>query len=155
MIFLKAALRNEMLFTPLAFAYPEDEYAKQTEDQLLLGESIMIAPVYTQNATGRYVYLPEKMKLVRMKSMQDIKTEVLDKGHYYVDVALDEVVFFIRPEKIVPYTMGGQFLEEAEKQELKTLHFVTGEAEYELYEDDGYEKDYENSKHYKMIKVEA
>lgn len=153
--YMKAALRNEMLFTPLAFAYPEDEYAKQTEDQLLMGESIMIAPVYTQNATGRYVYLPEKMKLVRMKSMNDIKTEVLEKGHYYVDVALDEVVFFIRPEKIVPYTMGGQFLEETEKQELKTLHFVTGKAEYELYEDDGYEKDYENPKHYRTIRVEA
>lgn len=153
--YMKAALRNEMLFTPLAFAYPEDEYAKQTEDQLLMGESIMIAPVYTQNATGRYVYLPEKMKLVRMKSMNDIKTQVLEKGHYYVDVALDEVVFFIRPEKIVPYTMGGQFLEEAEKQELKTLHFVTGKAEYELYEDDGYEKDYENPKHYRTIRVEA
>lgn len=153
--YMKAALRNEMLFTPLAFAYPEDEYAKQTEDQLLMGESIMIAPVYTQNATGRYVYLPEKMKLVRMKSMNDIKTEVLEKGHYYVDVALDEVVFFIRPEKIVPYTIGGQFLEEAEKQELKTLHFVTGKAEYELYEDDGYEKDYENPKHYRTIRVEA
>lgn len=153
--YMKAALRNEMLFTPLAFAYPEDEYAKQTEDQLLMGESIMIAPVYTQNATGRYVYLPEKMKLVRMKSMNDIKTEVLEKGHYYIDVALDEVVFFIRPEKIVPYTMGGQFLEEAEKQELKTLHFVTGKAEYELYEDDGYEKDYENPKHYRTIRVEA
>lgn len=153
--YMKAALRNEMLFTPLAFAYPEDEYAKQTEDQLLMGESIMIAPVYTQNATGRYVYLPEKMKLVRMKSMNDIKTEVLEKGHYYIDVALDEVVFFIRPEKIVPYTVGGQFLEEAEKQELKTLHFVTGKAEYELYEDDGYEKDYENPKHYRTIRVEA
>lgn len=153
--YMKAALRNEMLFTPLAFAYPKDEQAAKVEDQLLLGESIMIAPVYTQNAEGRYVYLPEKMKLVRMKSMNDIKTEVLKKGHYYIDIALDEVVFFIRPEKIVPYTMGGQYMEEAEKQELKTLDFVTKTAEYELYEDDGYEKDYENPKHYKIIKVEA
>lgn len=153
--YMKAALRDEMLFKPLAFEYPDDKYAKQTEDQLLVGESIMIAPVYTQNAAGRYVYLPEKMKLVRMKNMEDIKTEVLEKGHYYIDVALDEVVFFIRPDKIVPYTMGGQFLEEAEKQELKTLHFVTGKAEYELYQDDGYEKDYENPKHYRTIKVEA
>ena len=153
--YMKAALRNEMLFTPLAFAYPKDEQAAKVEDQLLLGESIMIAPVYTQNAEGRYVYLPEKMKLVRMKSMTDIKTEVLEKGHYYVDIALDEVVFFIRPEKIVPYTVGGQYMEEAEKQELKTLDFVTKTAEYELYEDDGYEKDYENPKHYRTIKVEA
>ena len=90
-----------------------------------------------------------------MKSMTDIKTEVLEKGHYYVDIALDEVVFFIRPEKIVPYTVGGQYMEETEKQELKTLDFVTKTAEYELYEDDGYEKDYENPKHYRTIKVEA
>ena len=46
-------------------------------------------------------------------------------------------------------------MEGAEKQELKTLDFVTKTAEYELYEDDGYEKDYENPKHYRTIKVEA
>lgn len=153
--YMKAVLRDEMLFTPLAFAYPQDAHAKEVEDQLLMGESIMIAPVYTQNARGRYVYLPEPMKLVRMKSMTDIATEVLGQGHYYVDVALDEVVFFIRPEKIVPYTQAGQYMEAIQGKELNLLHFVTGSAEYELYEDDGYSKDYENPKHFRRLRVDG
>lgn len=150
--YMKAALRDEMLFLPLSFVYTEDQHAREVEDQLLVGESIMIAPVYTQNATGRYVYLPEPMKLVRLKSMEEIETEVLEQGHFYVDIPLDEVVFFIRPEKIVPYCSGGQSMEEAEKQEMKFLDFVTGTAEYELYQDDGFTKDYQRSEHFQIMR---
>lgn len=53
----------------------------------MVGESIMIAPVYEQNAKGRYVYLPERMKLVRFRGPEDRKEEVLEKGHHYVDIA--------------------------------------------------------------------
>jgi hypothetical protein len=50
---------------PLGLIYGTDEIAREVEDQLFIGENIMIAPVYVQNATGRIVYVPEKMKLVR------------------------------------------------------------------------------------------
>ncbi|MBP5600730.1 MAG: alpha-glucosidase, partial [Lachnospiraceae bacterium] len=40
--FMKAALNNEMYFMPLSFEY-EDERVNEIEDQLLVGESIMIA----------------------------------------------------------------------------------------------------------------
>ncbi len=151
--FMKAALEDKMMFLPLAFVYPEDSHAKEVEDQLILGESIMIAPVYTQNAAGRYVYLPEPMKLVRLKSMEEIETEVLEQGHYYIEIPLDEVVFFIRPGKIVPYTEPGQHMEELQGKELKLLHFADGAAEYELYQDDGYGKDYGNPDHRKILRV--
>lgn len=152
--YMKAALRDELLFSPLAFVYPEDDHAREVEDQLLLGESIMIAPVYTQNAKGRYVYLPEPMKLVRMRSVEEIETEVLEKGHYYVEVPLEEVVFFIRPGKIVPYTKSGQFVEEEyQEKDIRLLHFAEEKAEYEWYQDDGYGKDYENPKHYRKLQV--
>ena len=65
---MKACLNNDMMFKPLAFEYPSDSFARIVEDQLLVGESIMIAPVYEQNAIGRYVYLPEDMLLVVFKS---------------------------------------------------------------------------------------
>lgn len=151
--FMKAALEDKMMFLPLAFVYPEDSHAKEVEDQLILGESMMIAPVYTQNASGRYVYLPEPMKLVRLKSMEEIETEVLEQGHYYIEIPLDEVVFFIRPGKIVPYTEPGQHMEELQGKELKLLHFADGAAEYELYQDDGYGKDYGNPDHRKILRV--
>ena len=48
--YMKAVLRDGMMFRPLAFDYPEDRRAVKVEDQLLLGDGMMIAPVYEQNA---------------------------------------------------------------------------------------------------------
>ena len=50
--FMKSALRNQMMFRPLGFLYGQDSLARRVEDQLLVGENIMIAPVYEQNAVG-------------------------------------------------------------------------------------------------------
>ena len=67
--YMKAALGGDMYFMPLSFVYTEDSFASQVEDQLLVGDSLMTAPVYTQNAEGRYVYLPEEMALLRFRSL--------------------------------------------------------------------------------------
>ncbi len=91
----KAINENGMYFKPLSFEYREDERAKEIEDQLLVGDSLMIAPVYEQNKTGRYVYLPEDMKLVRFRSFEDFDTEVLTKGDHYVKAELNEVLVFV------------------------------------------------------------
>lgn len=152
--FIKAANNNDMFMKPLAFDYPEDAHVSQVEDQLLVGESIMIAPVYQQNATGRYVYLPERMKMVKLKSMEDMTFEILEKGHHYVDIALDEVVIFIRPNHIVPCSMGGECVDRLDESTLHLLEFVEDRATYVLYQDDGFSKDYENSNHYTTIEVE-
>lgn len=42
---MKAALNDDMLFKPLAFTYKNDKKARETEDQLMLGDDIMIAPI--------------------------------------------------------------------------------------------------------------
>ena len=152
--YMKASLRGEMMFRPLAFDYREDEFSKRVEDQLLVGDSIMIAPVYQQNARGRYVYLPEKMKMVKMKSLTERDIQIMEKGHHYVEVALDEVLFFIRPDKILPLSKGGQCVEEVDFEQLELLSFVETEASYELYTDDGFTKDYEHAEHFRTFKVE-
>ena len=85
--FMKAALHNEMLFVPLAFGYPRDSFAPQVEDQLLLGEGLMLAPVYQQNACGRYVYLPEDMLLVTTSGPEDFRCQPMEAGHHYIPVA--------------------------------------------------------------------
>ena len=100
--FMKAALEDEMYFRPLAFDYPEDTSAKRVEDQLMVGESIMIAPVYIQNAYGRYIYLPEEMLMVRMKSPEEKQFEVWEKGDHYIEIALNEVVYFIKKNHMLP-----------------------------------------------------
>lgn len=101
--FMKAVDNNEMMFRPLAFDYPDDGDARQIEDQLLVGDELMIAPIYKQNALGRYVYLPEEMMLIRMKSYDNYETEILPKGHHYVKANLNELIFFIRKDKSIKW----------------------------------------------------
>ena len=62
----------------------------------------MIAPVYEQNARGRYVYLPEEMKFVKFLPDGTIAEEILEKGVHYVEVALNEIPLFIRKGKCIP-----------------------------------------------------
>ena len=141
--FLKAALNDEMMFKPLSFDFPDDAMAEQVEDQLLLGNELMIAPIYKQNAQGRYVYLPEEMMLVRMHSSKDYTTEILPKGHHYVSVGLDELVFFIRNQKAIPFAESAK---NTAKTDYNTIQLLGYEgSSYELYTDNGTSPNPENS----------
>ena len=138
--YVKAAMTDDMMFLPLPFAYPDDPAAAGVEDQLMVGEGMMIAPVYRQNARGRYVYLPEEMKLYRMRSEESMEVQVLPAGHHYVEAELDQVLIFIRPDHVAPLAKGGCHVEEVDVSCLRLLHFIKTEAVYELYDDDGYRK---------------
>lgn len=152
--YMKAVLRDEMMFRPLAFDYPQDAHAINVEDQLLLGDGLMIAPVYEQNAEGRYVYLPEKMKMVRFKVDGTMEEEILDAGHHYVNISLTDVVVFVRPNHLIPMSSGGQCVEDVDFENLQYISYIeNGEAVYEYYHDNGYEKDYENPEHIRVIRL--
>lgn len=133
--FLKAALQDEMMFRPLAFDFADDADAKQVNDQLLLGNELMIAPIYKQNAKGRYVYLPEEMMLVRMRSDEDYETEILPKGHHYVPAELNELVFFIRNQKAIPFAKAAKNTAETDWNTVRLLGYSG--CSYEMYADNG------------------
>ncbi len=139
--YMKAVLSDEMMFRPLAFDFPEDTEARGVEDQLLLGNEVMVAPVYNQNARGRYVYLPEEMMLVRMRSLTDYETEVLAAGHHYIKADLSELVFFIRKGKAIPVGKAAKNTAQLDKGTLRLIGYLG--AEYTLYEDDGNERCYD------------
>lgn len=130
--YLKAALNDDMLFKPLSFEYPNDTMARSVEDQLMFGNEIMIAPVYTQNAPGRYVYLPEDMVKVTFLPNGIIEETAMSKGHHYISVALNEVVFFLKKEKKIPIVDVAQSVDTIDMQ---TLRYIGNPAaDYELYE---------------------
>ncbi len=152
--YVKASLKGKMLFRPMRFVYPEDSRAAGIEDQLMLSDELMITPVYEQNAEGRYVYLPEKMRMIRMRSLTDYDTVLLSAGDHYIDIPLDTVVFFLRPNCIIPLSAGGENITEVSGISLKLLGYVTDTACYVYYDDNGYEKDYNNPAHYNTIRVD-
>lgn len=152
--YMKSALNSEMYFKPLSFVYTDDEFTSQVEDQLLVGDSLMIAPVYNQNAKGRYVYLPEEMAMLRFRGVDDYDTEILPAGHHYVEAGLFEMLVFVRPDKILVLTDGGECTDEVDCDHVKALAFVKTKAEYVWYEDDGMRKDYENPDNYGRMTIE-
>lgn len=147
--YMKAALNDDMYFKPLAFEYPKDKRAVRVEDQLMIGNEIMIAPVYEQNARGRYVYIPETMKFVKFLPDGTIMEEILEKGDHYVEIALNEVPLFIRSGKCIPLAEAVESVAELDTENLKMIGFEG--AQYTLYEDDGIHKDYENVENYRKL----
>ena len=153
--FMKAALENTSYFRPLAFDYPDDPDAREVEDQLLLGEGLMAAPVYVQNAHGLHVYLPESMKLLRLRAVDDYDEEILPAGHHYIRCALDEVLLFLRPGHIIPVAQPANNTSELDDASLTLWSFLPdGEsAEYRMYRDDGVTTEYEKKEHWKTLQI--
>lgn len=152
--YMKCTLDNEMYFRPLAFDYPQDAHAAQVEDQLMVGSSIMIAPVYRQNATGRYVYLPQDMLMVRMKSLEDRTCKVMEQGHHYVDVAYNEVVIFVKKNHMLPIAILDEEvknLSDVDATRCEWIGFAEDTAEYVLYDDDGVSKEYTPKEKWRKI----
>ncbi len=148
--YMKAALTDDLYFRPLAFVYPEDSFAAGVEDQVMLGDEAMIAPVYTQNAKGRDVYLPERMMLVKFRKDGEYSKEIFEKGHHFVEVALDEVPLFIREGRCIPLVKAAKCVEELDTKSPEMVGFEG--AEYVLYEDDGVTKEYEKEGRYRKLR---
>ncbi len=136
--FMKAALTDGMVFRPLAFDYPADDTACRVEDQVMLGADCMIAPVYEQNARGRHVYLPEDMLMVRFRSAQDYDLTPMAAGHYWIEMAMDEMPLFIRRGHVIPLAKPAEYVEGIDHTDLRLLGWLDKGVTITLYDDDGY-----------------
>ena len=131
--YMKAALGSDLYIQPLAFAFPEDPKVKNIEDQLLVGDSIMMTPIATEGATERTVYLPEDMTLVRYDG-KDFTCQLEKKGDLQIQVQLHETVFFIRKGKLLPV---GKAVTNSRDVTVEDLQLLGDGETYELYWDDG------------------
>ncbi|MDD3277805.1 MAG: glycoside hydrolase family 31 protein [Lachnospiraceae bacterium] len=152
--YMKAVLKSDMYFKPLSFVYPEDSHASQVEDQLMVGESLMCAPIYTQNATGRYVYLPEEMLMLRVRGPEDYTCERMCSGHHYVDAKLSEMLLFLRPGHLLVLVQPADSVEQLDTTKVKVIGFKGQRASYELYDDDGFSRNYDLDQNVTKITVE-
>lgn len=143
--FMKANLNHDLLFAPLSYQYP-NERSKACEDQLLLGQEVMLAPIYEQNAKGRFVYLPEDMLYVPMTQFETTVegqgARVLPAGDHRISVSYDEIPLFIKRNKLIPFVTPQNRSEKLSLSEIKCLAYVPDFARYELYDDDGQTKGY-------------
>ncbi len=135
--YMKAALRQDMLIRPLAFDYPDDEKARRIEDQLMVGEGIMVAPILEKGVKGRIVYLPEPMTEVRYSGGSFTCMDV-GAGERTAMAPLNTVVFYIRRGKLVPV---GKAVSNTAEMDLLDVELLGSGTSYEQYVDDGSAKD--------------
>lgn len=131
--YLKAVREDDLMFKPLSFVYPEDRIACHIEDQLILGNEVMIAPVYTQNSIGRSVYLPEEMLFVKFLADGTVHQEIVDPGHHFIEVALNEVPLFILKGKKIPLVDPAEYVEALDMSTMVYIGY--SDAEYVLAEE--------------------
>lgn len=141
--YMKARRDKRGYILPLSFQY-EDARSRRVEDQVLCGDSLMLTPVYTQNAKGRYVHLPEDMLMWKGSGLNSNTIEYKEKGDSYIELETEELAFFIKKDKMLPLGKALNYVEEEEIDRLRVIVNLDSEAKYEYYTDNGTDKNLDN-----------
>ncbi|GGF93746.1 alpha-glucosidase [Paenibacillus albidus] len=149
-LFREAEVSGLPVIRPLILEYPRDPHVTNLCDQYLLGENVLIAPVYRPDTDHRSVYLPEGRWIDYWDG------EVHEGGRHILAVA---------PLRIMPmYVREGTFVAEGplkqyaqeETGEMIIFHLYGAQAEegfsasYSLYEDDGHSFSYRKGDYSEM-----
>ncbi|CDN13620.1 Alpha-glucosidase [Richelia intracellularis] len=135
-LFWSAANTGSPILRPLFYHYPQDSQTYELYDQVLLGSSLMAAPVYRPGVESRSVYLPAG-------TWYDWWTGESRTGEKYIlaHAPLEKMPIYIREGSIIPLAPVMQYVGELAVDELRLL-VAPGTGEFTLYEDDGTSFDY-------------
>ncbi len=136
--FWEAAETGMPVMRPLLLEYPDDPTAVEQNDEFLLGEDLLIAPVTKDDETRREVYLPRGV-------WYDFWTERRAPGQQSlsVEAPLERIPLFVRGGAIVPSQQLTQFAGEAAIDPLIFDIYPEGTSTAQYYEDDGISFDYQ------------
>lgn len=127
---------------PLVFQFQDDPNTYNIEDQVMFGDSLMIAPVVKKDATSRSVYLPAGEKWV------DYWTgEEFEGGQTITKQAdLGTLPMYVKQDSIIPRREVQQYTGEKKLTNLILDTYLNNETSYSFYEDDGKSEDYKEEK---------
>jgi alpha-glucosidase len=124
---------------PLFLEFPDDRSVTGTEDEFLFGSDLLVAPVLSENATERDVYLPKG-------EWFDYWTGQRHAGgkSVQVPVTIDSIPMFVRGGGFIFRQPVVQDTDEMPGKPLRVLVAPAADSKSALYEDDGESPDYRN-----------
>jgi alpha-glucosidase len=128
------------LFRPLVLNYQDDASTYNLDDEFMIGNDLLVAPVLKPDVTRRWVYLPEG-------KWYDYWTNKEYKGGSVVsvDAPLETVPMFVRGGSILPLGPEMNYVgEKGPEPSFVVYPDDRGEAATALYEDDGLSPAYNN-----------
>ncbi|KAK8835226.1 hypothetical protein M9Y10_017579 [Tritrichomonas musculus] len=127
---------------PLFALYPEVENLHDVDDQFILGQSLMIAPIVDENAAKRTIIIPPGI-WYNMTNGHKIGSA---SSTVSIDVNIESLPAFIKGGSIVPFfTDVGRNMKETMKSSLRLIVGCDedGNARGDFYLDDGISFNYE------------
>ena len=119
--------------------FPGDPLVANLGDEYMFGPTLLVAPVTTQGATSRFVYLPAGADWYNYWTNEHFT------GGQKVNVAapVDTIPLFVRAGSILP--VGAPILSTNEQQSISEVRaYVGADASFDLYSDDGSTYAYES-----------
>jgi alpha-glucosidase len=122
------------LFRPLVLNYPEDSNTYNLDDEFMVGDDLLVAPIMKPDLTRRLVYLPKG-------TWYDYWTnkKVTGGTMVSVDAPLETVPMFVRAGAIIPTGPAMNYVGEKPDDPITFNIYPDekGTASVTLYEDDG------------------
>jgi alpha-glucosidase len=137
-VFHESAETGLPVMRALLLDYPDDAIAVGTEDEFLLGDDMLVAPVLKDGEISRSVYLPKG-------EWFDFWSTRCYNGptQLQVDAPLDRVPLFVRGGSIIPTQQVVEYTDQAPINPLTLEVYPQGDSSREYYEDDGLTYDYQ------------
>jgi alpha-glucosidase len=131
-LFREAERSGAPVWRPLFYEFPQDDRAPEVEDQVMLGPSVLIAPVLDRGVRERSVYLPEG-------SWFDWHDGARFTGPRRVRVPapLERLPLFVRGGAVLPTRSPVRHVDEVSDEPLVLEVFPGADATLDLVEDDG------------------
>jgi alpha-glucosidase len=134
-LFYGASQTGVPVLRPLVMEYPEDEKTYNLSDQFMVGEEMLVAPVYQPAREERLVYLPQGIWYDFWSG------EKHEGGHSIIaDAPVDKLPLFIKAGSIIPQIEVLNYVDEREVKELELDIYLAdsvAENKYSFYQDDG------------------
>lgn len=131
------SFKGEPIVSPLFYHFEDDENTLEINDEYMVGDSLLVAPILDKDARRRMIYLPKGTWI-------DLFTGKKYIGGKYIIFAenLAESGYFIKNNTLIPMFEN---LKHIKKSEIDTLVIkVFGNSgKVKIYEDDGETLDYE------------
>ena len=142
-LFWESATTGSPILRPLLYHFPNEPQTYQINDQVMLGPSLMAAPVYRPGVQCRAVYLPSGVWYNWWTGEQH-----QGPGYILADAPLERMPLFVPAGAIIPMGPVMQYTDERPLDALTVKVWpVTGletlHKSFVLYEDDGHSLDYE------------
>ncbi len=130
------------LMRPLVFHYEKDENARVCNDEFLLGDRILAAPVVNQGAVRRMVYLPEG-------KWYDYWTreEYTGPVSFVAEAPLDTCPVYVKAGSVIPTMEPRSYVEEKPLDTL-ILDVYPGKGSWDHYLDNGEDFAYREGKYH-------